>query len=102
MLSYCNSDLNVNESVMGFYRNKSTHGKSLYHLFKRVLISFSSKVENLKGQWYAASNDNTEELPIVIQKFAFNIIVTYLKLFLRSKLLLEKPKFGLFQNILGV
>ena len=52
VLRYCDHELNVHESFVGFYRTDSTDGESLCVLLKEKLKTFGLNLQDVRGQCY--------------------------------------------------
>lgn len=52
VLRYCDKQLNVFESFIGFYRTDKMDGESLSNLLKHTLLTLGLKIENIRGQCY--------------------------------------------------
>lgn len=52
VLRYCDTQLNVFESFIGFYRTDKMDGESLSNLLKHTLLTLGLKIENIRGQCY--------------------------------------------------
>ncbi|CAI6354239.1 unnamed protein product [Macrosiphum euphorbiae] len=52
VLRYCDTQLNVFESFIGFYRTDKMDGESLSNLLKNTLLTLGLKIENIRGQCY--------------------------------------------------